>query len=320
MAVYRPPMPYLERQIRSIQDQTVSAWICRVGIDGHNPETEALISRLVGDDNRFTVHHFPDNVGYYRNFERLISLVRSDAAWVALADQDDAWDDDKVEVLVTELQASGCGLVACQARIVDASGTVIGHTTRREVDPITLLLDNQVTGSLSVIRPDVARAAIPFPAPTAAAFHDHWLGLVAALSGGYRILPGEHQSYVQHGANVIGEEIGARVKSRMARLLRGGPRAAVGVLADERWGWRRRMAASAVARVQEDSAAPPALRDAAAGRLTGRLASSMLRAVRDGNVAPGRAAGLLAGAVSSSLRTGRDSGRSPDDVADAGPH
>ena len=91
MAVYRPDPVLLERQIESLRIQTVADWRCMIGIDGADSETHHLLKDLTGDDARFEVSEYADNVGVYRHFERLLREVDGDAAWVALADQDDYW-------------------------------------------------------------------------------------------------------------------------------------------------------------------------------------------------------------------------------------
>src|SRR3954454_25386717 len=95
MAVYRPNPALLARQISSLRDQTVRDWRCLVGVDGADSETVTLLKELIGGDGRFAVVEYPDNGGVYRHFNRLLEAVPADAAWVALADQDDYWYPNK---------------------------------------------------------------------------------------------------------------------------------------------------------------------------------------------------------------------------------
>jgi hypothetical protein len=103
-----------------------------------------------------------------------------------------------------------------------------------------LIIDNCVTGSPSVMRTSLLRLALPFPEPTDAAYHDHWLALCADVDGGTGILPDVVQNYQQHGANVIGEELGRSLVTRFAKLQGtsgGGLARQLDYLSQHRFGW-----------------------------------------------------------------------------------
>lgn len=204
LAVFRPDQTSFKVQVRSIQDQTVRDWTCLIAIDGHDQMATRLVESVVHADERFRMVGFDDHVGHYRNFERLLSMVPTEAAWVALSDQDDRWDPRKLETLLPFLDQ--VPLVTGQARItIGPNGLTKSLTARREVDLAALIIENQVSGALSVFRRELLDQALPFPTPTPAAFHDHWIGLSAKARGGYRVFEGQVQDYVQHGGNVIGE-------------------------------------------------------------------------------------------------------------------
>jgi glycosyltransferase involved in cell wall biosynthesis len=205
MAVYRPAPSLLEEQLRSLQAQSITSWHCLVGIDGQDDETHALVQRMVERDPRFEVHHFPDNVGVYRNFERLLALVPPDVAWLSLADQDDRWYPDKFELLLPVLDTPGVTAVLGTARVVSDTGEDRGLTARRPGDFLSTLFLNHLTGSLALLRREVLDQAFPFPPRTAYAIHDHWLAVLAAARGRIVQSPEVVQDYVQHSGNVIGE-------------------------------------------------------------------------------------------------------------------
>mgnify|MGYP001150276524 CR=1 FL=1 len=296
MAVFRPDHALLEQQLMSIRQQDVTQWSCIVGIDGFDAGAEESVRAVIGEDERFSIVNFEVNLGFYRNFERLLALADRTAAWVALADQDDVWDTSKLRVLTDELATRQVSLVACQARIVDARGVVTGHTDRQQVSLPTLLLDNQVTGSLAVLDPSILRVALPFPEPEPNSYHDHWLGVVAAAVDGYAIVDDILQSYVQHGGNVIGEATGSDVRGRMGRLVAGGPSAGLNRLATQRWGWRQRMARE-IGRRRPSALADPGVRAIAEGGLSADLVRELVRAGRARHVGWLRLVALGVGAV-----------------------
>ncbi|MGO4343140.1 glycosyltransferase [Pedococcus sp. 2YAF34] len=250
MAVHRPDLGLLERQVRSLQHQEVPDWECVVGIDGHDPETHRHLLELVAADPRFAVHHFDDNLGVYRHFERLLALVPTSegVSWVALADQDDHWYPGKLARLLPTLAEPGVTAVVGQARVV-SDGRDEGITERHVGGFASTLLINQVTGSLAVFRSDVVAASLPFPPGNDAAIHDHWLAVCATARGRVVQVDEVVQDYVQHGGNVIGESGRHTLKDALAGLRdAGAPLRFVDAAVGSRWAWRVRMARASRAR------------------------------------------------------------------------
>ncbi|WP_461475030.1 glycosyltransferase [Microbacterium sp. HJ5] len=299
LAVYKPDPALLAEQLSSIRAQSLRTWTCEIGIDGADPAARELVRRLTEDDERFRVTEFADNVGFYRNFERLLGRVPREIAWVALSDQDDRWYPGKFETLVPFLGSAA--LVTGQAQIVDRTGEEIAAPTlRRVVGMAGELIDNQVTGSLCLFRRTLLDVALPFPAPTDAAYHDHWLAVCALAAGGITISPEFVQGYVQHDANVIGEERGSSVRARFHRLAArseegGGGR--LEYLRANRWGWRVRMAGALLTRRPDvDRDARRTLQAVAADRLSPSLLGAFVGAVARREAPALRALALLIGA------------------------
>lgn len=206
LAAYRPDPDLFRVQLESIRDQTRTDWRCLVGADSGQDEVRRLVADIVGDDPRFSVIGWDDNVGFYRNFERLLAAVPGDVGWVALSDQDDRWYPDKLARLVPLLD--DVALVTGQARVVMHPGNqvLLASTERKVVPAEDLLFENQVTGAFSVIRRDLLELALPFPRLHAVTqLHDHWLGMCAATTAGYQLFDAPLQDYVQHGGNLVGE-------------------------------------------------------------------------------------------------------------------
>lgn len=216
LAAFRPDPALFRAQLTSIQQQTLRDFRCLVGADGGQAEVALLVRDAVGDDDRFEVVGWDDNVGFYLNFERLLAAVPADAEWVALSDHDDRWYPDKLERLVPLLEQAV--LVTGQARVVAADGRVLVPRTDRRVVPVEdLLLQNQVSGALAVFRRELLDLALPFPRfRTLTQFHDHWLAACAAASDRYVVLDEVVQDYVQHTGNEVGEDSGLLARIRRA--------------------------------------------------------------------------------------------------------
>ncbi|HEX8976387.1 MAG TPA: glycosyltransferase [Solirubrobacteraceae bacterium] len=234
MATYEPPMGLFRRQIESLRDQTHRRWVCVISDDCSSPERFRQIEAEIGDDPRFTLSRAPARLGFYRNFERALSLAPANTELVALADQDDRWYPEKLAVLIAEL--GGAQLVYSDARVIDEDGRVRSDSywvTRRNnhTDLLSLLVANSVTGAASLLRFDLLEQALPFPPAQFAHFHDHWLGLVALARGRIGYVDRPLYDYVQHGNATLGHAAANRMVTLRSRLgsLRADPRERVRV-------------------------------------------------------------------------------------------
>ncbi|MBB2976347.1 hypothetical protein FHX49_001921 [Microbacterium endophyticum] len=206
LAAYRPQRELFERQLRSIQAQTVSDFSCLVVADGGEEDVREMLRSIVGDDERFTVIGAASRVGFYLNFERGLSAVPDTAQWIALSDQDDYWQPEKLERMLPHLQYAS--MVSAQARVVTYPGGEVRAATTGRVQPHAddIPIFNQFTGGMSVLRRDLLQLALPFPQfDSPAQVHDHWLAVCASCQDGAVVIPDIVQDYVQHDQNVLGE-------------------------------------------------------------------------------------------------------------------
>jgi glycosyltransferase involved in cell wall biosynthesis len=208
MATFDPPLELFSRQIESIRSQTHDNWICVISDDNSRPERLAEIREILGGDERFVLVPSELNRGFYGNFERAIALAPQEASYIALADQDDSWHPDKLEVLLGELE-DGAVLAYSDTRVVDESGRVLSDTYWRYrannyTDFTSLVITNAITGAASLFRRDLTEFALPFPPPHGDIFHDHWLALVAMATGEIRYVDRPLYDYVQHSEAALG--------------------------------------------------------------------------------------------------------------------
>lgn len=242
MATYNPDPALFRRQIDSLRAQTHGAWICLVQDDGSDSAHWEMILAATAGDARFRVERNPANLGFYRNFERALLRVPAEAAFVALADQDDSWHAGKLAALVEPVRA-GATLAFSAMRVVDRAGGVLMErtelTTRYDtVD--SLLMANAVTGCTCLFRASLLALALPFPAAGRPAYHDHWIATCAAAAGRVVYVPEPLVDYVQHGANAIGyRRMGLRTGTRIVVALLLAPLIALAAL---RHPFRRRAA------------------------------------------------------------------------------
>ena len=241
MATHDPPSDLFRRQIESIREQTHRNWMCVISDDHSREDRLADAESVVGDDPRFVISRSSGRLGFYRNFERALSLAPEEAAFLALADQDDRWDPDKLEALVSAL--GDAQLAYSDARVVAADGTPISDTywTRRRTNHAnlaSLLISNTITGAALLFRRDLLDRILPFPSQLGTQWHDHWIGLVALATGDVKFVDRPLYEYVQHRDAVLGHAAANPARQRRGagerlRMLRTDWRAAVGG-----WCWK----------------------------------------------------------------------------------
>ncbi|MCU1632666.1 MAG: glycosyl transferase, family 2, partial [Micrococcaceae bacterium] len=206
-------------------------------------------------------------------------------------------------------------LVSGQARIVSDDGRVLNSATRRrDTALVDLFSENQVTGSLSVLRRDLLPIALPFPLlNTPAQYHDHWLGVCAGATHGVTVVDAVVQDYIQHGGNVVGENrtgttsLVPRVQE-LGRRFEGSasPRALARFLASAGIGWRRLMGDTLKVRVSTTSVElAEALAAYSSDALVRRTLRAIIRGTRAGSVPPRRAVELIVSLVASAVVPGR---------------
>jgi glycosyltransferase involved in cell wall biosynthesis len=221
LAAYNPPPALFERQLESIRAQTHRNWICLISDDCSDPEGSRTIERVVGGDSRFVVSRSRRRSGFYKNFERALALAPADAEFVAMADQDDRWDPDKLATLLGEIGDSP--LVYSDARIVDRNGRQLadsywGERRNNHKSFLSLLVANAVTGAASLLRRDLLDYALPFPPAQFAHYHDHWIGLTALSLGEIAYVERPLYDYVQHSAASLGHAAATSMPSLTQRL------------------------------------------------------------------------------------------------------
>jgi glycosyltransferase involved in cell wall biosynthesis len=208
MATYEPPPDLLRRQLDSLREQTHGNWICLISDDHSGEQSFSRLLELTEDDERFVVSRSANRLGYYRNYERALSMVPPGADFVTLCDQDDRWQPGKLERLLGAV--GDAQLVYSDARIVSPAGDLVrpSYWTERSNNYTnfgSLLLANSITGAASLFRRELLDDALPFPPRHAnGAFHDHWLAVVAMARGEIAYVGEPLWDYVQHDRTVIG--------------------------------------------------------------------------------------------------------------------
>lgn len=204
---------YIESQIESLLAQIHEVSV-HVSDDVSSDDTVEIVSEKLraGFD---TLHVNTDNTGFVRNFEQgLKRAIETKAEYVALSDQDDIWDAQRVAAgmqAMSDLEALHGSdvplLVHSDLRLIDAIGEQ-SHpsfmdyrryriTSRRCLNII--LGENGVMGNTVLMNRALAELCLPFPASLHV--HDYWIALMAELFGHREMLDKPLVNYRLHENN-----------------------------------------------------------------------------------------------------------------------
>lgn len=148
----------------------------------------------------FTFYENEENLGYVKNFEKAISLCKGEL--IALSDQDDIWDLDKIKLQVEAIGDSQ--LVYHDSTLIDEKGRPTGKKMSDIINlysgdnPKTFLFFNCISGHSCMIRKDLLPWALPFHKDF---FHDQWLAYVAANVGKIEVIHDSLVQYRQHSTS-----------------------------------------------------------------------------------------------------------------------
>ena len=213
---------YIEEQINSILNQTYTNFRLVICDDCSTDNTYKLLKKIASDDDRIVIYKNEKNLGYIKNFEKLLGMVESE--YFMLSDQDDIWYETKIEDSFRLLKKENADLVFTDLEVVDEElntqnisfNKLMGY--RRKIlrckDYNMVYLYNIVTGCTILAKSKYLSNILPLP-NNKNLIHDHYIPLVISLSGGkiqYVDIP--TIKYRQHTNNQVGtDRYTAKLKS-----------------------------------------------------------------------------------------------------------
>jgi glycosyltransferase involved in cell wall biosynthesis len=229
MATYNGSQ-FLSEQLESILNQRLRPDELIACDDGSSDDTVEILQRFA-DRAPFPVRiaRNESNLGFVANFSKAASLCSGDI--IFFCDQDDLWDVDKLERVVTEFEADPAAMVILNdARLIDENGRDSGHTQYGNIRSAGAPDNYFNTGCCSAHRK--AWQSVALPVPSWMDYHDVWINLFSHVTGTARILPVALQQYRRHGNSVTNWELSRLNGASSLLLLKSHG------LRDAREGWR----------------------------------------------------------------------------------
>lgn len=205
---------FLRAQLESLASQRLPPSELVVCDDGSEDETLGILEDFA------TSCPFPIRIvrnterkGITPNFSQAISLCTG--THIALADQDDIWQIDKLDLLDKALERPNTTGAFCDATIVDCDLTPlsssmwqhVGFNEREQAAMISgrglevLVKHFVVTGATLMFRSNLRSVLLPIPESWP---HDAWIAAVLAAAGDLAPIARKLIRYRQHDANATG--------------------------------------------------------------------------------------------------------------------
>lgn len=200
---------FLPKMLESLCRQTRKAeWI--VAYDDGSSDSTVPLLHSYAEKLPLRIFAGNQNAGHRAAFNKALQIAKEitdDNDKIALADQDDEWLPDKLEILEKELGRNA--LVFGDAVVIDASGKEI-HPSWRTFgnipDRVSLKAQiagiNNVTGCVSLFRASLLKTILPIP--EGVTVHDRWIAMFAERRGGIRRISNAVIRYRLHDSNAVG--------------------------------------------------------------------------------------------------------------------
>ena len=127
LTTYNSNINYLKLQIDSILNQTYKN-INLIISDDNSTKKEVIdiLKQYQQKDNRITIYEQKENLGYIKNFEFLLN--KSNSEYIAFADHDDIWYENKIQKCVNTLKEKNVDLVYSDCKQIDEDGKIISQS------------------------------------------------------------------------------------------------------------------------------------------------------------------------------------------------
>jgi len=217
MAVYNGEK-YLNEQIDSIIGQLKADDELIISVDPCGDTSKQIALEYAANDVRIRVVDGPGD-GVVSNFENALKQANGDC--IFLSDQDDMWEDGKIDACVAALE-DGALAVIHDCTVVDSNGSTLHPLLYRgtfKPGAIRNIIKNRYTGCCMAINRALLQYAMPFP--DSLPMHDQWLGIAAAHFGRVAYIDRPLIKYRRHECTATGRQragIMQKLKWRIAIL------------------------------------------------------------------------------------------------------
>jgi glycosyltransferase involved in cell wall biosynthesis len=199
---------YLAGQLDTLVNQTYKAIEIVVVDDCSTDNTFNILKNYAQKYPQIKISQNETNLGFTANFEKAVTLCNGQL--IALCDQDDLWELQKIELQVTAIKDNV--FIYHDSEFIHEDGTGMNKKMSdimnlyRGGEPETFLFFNCVSGHSILMKKELLMDALPLKKEY---FHDWWLAYVATNIGKIDYIPQCLVKYRQHDksdTNILRQE------------------------------------------------------------------------------------------------------------------
>jgi len=173
---------FITEQLKSIIEQSLKNIEIIITDDCSSDKTIQIIKKFQEQDSRIKLYQNKSNLGFIKNFEKAISLCNGE--YIALADQDDIWKLNKLEIFLKEIKDNL--LIYSDAELIDKDSkklhkTLLGNKNFIKNNNQAFIFDNCVSGNTLMFSKKLKKYILPIP--EGITFHDIWIAFIASTIG-----------------------------------------------------------------------------------------------------------------------------------------
>ena len=186
---------YISSQLDTIINQTYPN-IEIIVVDDRSTDQTISILKSYQEAGKIKLYQNETNLGFIKNFEKAISLCNGE--YIALSDQDDLWDLNKIEILVKSIKNHV--LIYSDSEFANSEGESMGKVKSQyhnfaKGDSMAFILDYCTPGHAILFKKELINYLFPFPENM---FHDWWITFAAINLGEITYIKDCLVKYRQH--------------------------------------------------------------------------------------------------------------------------
>lgn len=210
---------YIREQLETIMQQSWTNLEIVISDDGSTDDTIAIIYELQQKDPRIKFFRNEKQLGYNKNFEKAFSLCQAD--FIAISDQDDIWERDKIEYMMKAWPEGASFIYSLSGSFINedfehrkaAPGVFYSNITALH----KLVFNSPVHGHACMFKKELLAMTQPFPDDI---FYDWWMSMHAASSSYIGCVPKTLTWHRVHGKNSSREIMSIKDAAKRNKELR----------------------------------------------------------------------------------------------------
>lgn len=227
MATYNAEK-FIREQLVSFANQTYPFWKLYVSDDGSTDSSVKVISDFISNetDHDCLIKDGP-KCGFAANFMSLVCNSDIKAAYYAYSDQDDIWDEDKLNNAISrlaEVDSAIPALYCSSTLLIDDENNLIGASPVFQKKPgFCNAMVQSIAGGNTMVFNHAAKKILEKAGEVKVVSHDWWTYIAISACDGVIIYdPAPTVKYRQHNNNIVGTNNGVKQKlKRIFSLFRG---------------------------------------------------------------------------------------------------